>query len=232
METAREHPDLTSELEEWGCPVCNHLVRVTFEFYCQWQYDLATDGAVQQTFAAELGFCPLHTWQLATFASPAGFSRGCPRLLEHLSAELGRLSGAAAATAGDVAALVRRPDGCRVCGLVRTAEQEYLAALGRFLDGDAGRKAYARGQGVCLRHLPALLAALPDTDVVRTGFLLVRAAGLCDRLAQDMRTYAGKLDSLQRSTVTPDEEYAHLRAVIHLAGHQRLSGFSLGEGFA
>ncbi len=218
--TASEKPDLPNELQEWACPVCNYLMNTAFEFYSRWQYDFATDEPTQRAFADQLGFCPLHTWQLAALASPQGLSLGYPKLLERVSITLSEVLDGASETADSVAALVRSPHGCQVCRLLQSGEQEHIARLSQFLAEPAGRDAYARGHGVCLRHLAALLAASPSADLAR--FLLGEAVRQFDQLAEDMRNYAIKRDAIRSGLLSGDEKEARLRALALLAGHKGL----------
>jgi hypothetical protein len=214
---AQTEPDGT---QESGCPVCNHLVEATFEFLCEWQYRLSADDLSQQAFADHLGFCPLHTWQLASIGSPQGLSLGYPKLLDGLSAVLSSLSRDLSETAGRVAALLRTSENCQVCRLLQSKEQEHIAQLSHFLTEPAGRNAYAQSQGLCLRHLASLLAASPSPDLAR--FLLSEAARHFAQLAEDMRNYALKRGGIQAGLPTGDERNAHLRTLIHLAGHKAL----------
>ena len=218
--TASEKPDLPNELQGWACPVCNYLMNAAFEFYSMWQYDFSTDEPTQRAFADQLGFCPLHTWQLAALTSPQGLSLGYPKLLERVSATLSEVLDGASETADSVAALVRSPQGCQVCRLLQSGEQEHIVRLSRFLAEPAGRDAYARGHGVCLRHLAALLAASSSADLAR--FLLGEAVRQFDQLAEDMRNYSIKRDAIRSGLLSGDEKEAHLRALAHLAGHKGL----------
>ncbi len=225
---ANQHPDAQSELQEWGCPVCNHLMGAVFEFFRKWQYTLSADEPTQRLFAEQLGFCPLHTWQLAALASPRGISLGYPKLLERVSAALSGLRGRPSETAGAVAALIRSPQSCQVCRLLESEERAYITRVSTFLAEPAGRDTYARGHGVCLRHLAALLAGSPPADLSR--FLLGEAVQHFDQLAEDMRNFAIKRDALRAGLLTDDEEKAHLRALVHLAGHKGLCGRWSAEG--
>ena len=113
-----EGKDILKELKHSGCPVCNHMEEVIFEFLAKWQYALTNDEKVQQEYAAELGFCPAHTWQLSAISSSLGISRGYPQLLEHVAEELAKLNGASADISNGIAALcpgLSSPTG-KVCG--------------------------------------------------------------------------------------------------------------------
>ena len=44
---SNQQPDRRSELQEGGCPVCNHLVEAAFNFYAKWQYKLSVDEPTQ-----------------------------------------------------------------------------------------------------------------------------------------------------------------------------------------
>jgi GTP-binding protein EngB required for normal cell division len=217
-----QQPDRRSELQQGGCPVCNRLVEAAFDFYAHWQYKLSADEPTQRAFADQWGFCPLHTWQLASLASPQGLSLGYPKLLERLSAALSGLSGGPSRAAGRVAALIPSPESCRVCILLQSAEREQVAGLCQFLAEPSGRDAYTRSQGVCLRHLAAFLALSPPADLAT--FLLSEAARRFDQLAEDMRNYAIKHDAIRSGLLTDDEEWAYLRALVHLSGHKSLRG--------
>jgi len=197
-------------------------MEAAFEFYRKFQYSLSADEATQRAFADQLGFCPLHTWQLAAIASPQGLSLGYPKLLERLSDTLSGLLDGPSASAGPVAALVRTPKDCQVCRLLRSEEREHISRLSHFLAEPTGREAYTRGHGVCLRHLALLLGASSSADVAR--FLLGEAVRRFDQLSEDMRSYAIKRDAIRSGLLTGDEDEAHLRALIRLAGHKGLCG--------
>jgi len=217
---ADQQSDLLSDLQKSGCPVCNHLIKTAFEFLCERQYKLSDDDPTQRAFADQLGFCPLHTWQLAAVASPLGLSLAYPKLLERLSTILSSFSVEPSEAAGPVAALVRSPESCQVCRLLECEERAYTARFCQSLAGPAGRDAYRRSCGLCLRHLASLVVASPAAEV--TGFLLGEAARRFDQTAQDLRNYALKRRAGRRVLVTCDEDEAPLRALVCLAGHKAL----------
>jgi len=212
--------DLLAGMATRGCPVCDHLADVAFRFFAQWQFDLASDEQVQLAFADELGFCPLHTWQLADLASPQGLSTGLPRLLERLSLECSELAASSRDIDGFLAKLKTHPKTCRVCSLLRAAEQDYAARLAASLTDPPTRQAYGDSQGTCLRHLGLLLTATSDPEV--RSFLLADAARHFEQWTEDMQTYAMKRDALRGGLLNTDEENAYLLALVHLAGSRRL----------
>jgi hypothetical protein len=225
--TDSEQPDVRSQLQRWGCPLCNHLMDTAFEFYRKFQYKLSTEEPTQRLFAEQLGLCPLHTWQLAAISSPQGLSLGFPKLLERVSAALSGLLDEPSETAGPVAALIPSNGSCQVCGLLRAEEHEHIARLVQFLAEPAGRDTYARGHGVCLRHLAAMLAASLPADLA--AFLLGEAVRRFDQLSEDMRNYAIKRDAIRSGLLTGDEDEAYLRALVRLAGHKGLCGIWSAE---
>jgi GTP-binding protein EngB required for normal cell division/uncharacterized protein (DUF1778 family) len=194
------------------CPVCDHLYQVAFDFFAQWQYAIATDEKAQTEFAAELGFCPLHTWQLNMLSSPVGASVGYAKLVERVAQLLKQ--------AGDVRALVRDWKNCRVCRLLRDAERDYAGKLAHSLAEAAGRETYTRSQGACLRHLALIVAASSNQEV--TQFLLSEAARHFEEIAEDMQAFAMKTDALRRYLRNEDEQDAYLRALSHLAGNRSI----------
>lgn len=208
-------PDFAHDLQTRACSVCNHLSKVSFEFFARFQYDLSRDETTQQSFAETLGFCPLHSWQLEAIASPVGLSIGFAKLAEHVSHLLGARA-KAPANVRVATRLVRGAAECHVCRLLRETEQDYLRRLAQFIESPEGRAAYARSQGVCLRHLGLWLPFLNTDKIAR--FVLEEAAGRFEQMSEDMQSYSLKSDALRRQLQNSDESDAYLRAIIHLAG--------------
>jgi predicted GTPase len=207
--------DLLSDLETRGCPACEHLARTAFEFFAQWQYALVTDEHAQKAFAAELGFCPLHLWQLAAVSSPLGASVGWVKLAERLSQAVTQAATSPSASQ-DVPALVRRSTNCRICRLLRDAERKYVQRLAAAVQEPRGRETYARSQGACLRHIGLLLGALASEEARQ--FLLRHAARRFEEMAEDMQSYGMKTEALRCALQNADEMDAYRRALNHLAG--------------
>jgi predicted GTPase len=207
--------DLVNDLRTRGCPVCNRLAKVSFEFFAKFQYDIATNQSTQKEFADSLGFCSLHFWQLAALSSPSGLSSGLAPLAEHISQMLANLADSLFEEQG-AAKLNCSPPDCVVCLELRRHEQGYLSELTRFVKTNAGREAYARSQGACLHHL-ALCLCEPESDDF-SSFLLREAALRFDHLAEDMQSFGLKNEALRRQLQNADEDDAYVRALIHIAG--------------
>jgi GTP-binding protein EngB required for normal cell division len=210
-----EQADLARDLQTRGCPVCEHLTAATFGFLSNWQSTLYADEQAQRAFAAELGFCPLHTWQLEAISSPVGASVGHARLVEEVSRLLSRAAQDPQSGRFPLQ-IVRNSGTCRVCQLLCQAESAYIQQLAAFVREPDARQAYARSQGTCLRHLGLLLTASTGEEIAR--FLLTEAARRFEEMAEDMQSFGMKTESLRRSLRNRDEEDAYLRAIIHLVG--------------
>jgi GTPase Era involved in 16S rRNA processing len=208
-------PDLASDLKTRSCPACVHLGKVAFHFFTQFQYDLVYDEAAQQSFAETLGFCSLHLWQLEAVSSPVGASVGFVKLTAHVSKILAARA-KSLHNGRDKVKLIRDSAECRVCRLLREAEQDYLRRLAEFVERPDDRAAYAGSQGVCLRHLGLWLPLLADNETVR--FVLNEASRRFEQMAEDMQSFSLKTEALRRSLRNQDEEDAYLRAITHLAG--------------
>lgn len=215
-----EESEVMAVLRTGTCPICKLLTETAFNFFRQWQYSLATDEAAQQSFAAEHGFCSLHTWQLAGIASPRGLSVGYFALLEKLSSALSALAANENGADDAIGDLTGQPATCRVCRLLADYERHYTHRLATVLGDAAGRNAYAQSPGVCLRHLLPLIASVTDDTIRR--FLLHEAARHLSELAEDMQSFAMKHDALRRSLESPNETEAYRRALIQLVGQRSL----------
>ncbi len=211
--------DVLRDLHAGGCPICRHLSRVLFDFIATWQHLMAADDAAQRQYAEELGFCPLHTWQLASISSPRGLSVGYPRLAERLTAEL-RSIGRRDSDADAVRQIAADAKTCRVCRMLTTVQDDYARKLTETLGTDIGRRAYASSRGVCLKHLPALLSLLSDEPSRR--LVLDEAAAHLELLSEDMQAFALKQDATRRDLVNSDERTAVRTAVEKVAGAKAL----------
>ena len=196
-----------------GCPVCSHLAETAFAFFARWQCDLSSNEQTQRVFADELGFCPLHTWQLADLSSVLGLCTGYPRLLERLAGEFSALAASTQDAPDSPAWLREHAQTCRVCSVLRNAEEQFIARTATVLLDSAGQQAYAASQGVCLRHLGLLLAKAETLEVKR--FLLAETGRHFEQWAEDMQSYAIKRDALRRGLQNPDEDDAHQFALVH-----------------
>jgi predicted GTPase len=205
--------DLAADLRTRGCVVCDHVIKTAHDFFAQWQYALASDEKAQRRFAADLGFCSLHAWQLHALSSPLGESIGLPPLVEEISRLLGNMEPGRAVAA--VREMLHAPDTCRVCRLLEEVESDYVARLNAFLADENNRKLYEHSQGVCLRHLARLIAVAPEE--IRP-FLIAEASRHLSEVAEDMQSYAIKRDAIRGHLTNKDEDDAYLRALIHLAG--------------
>jgi predicted GTPase len=208
-----KEPDMAAGMRTRGCPVCRHITKSISDFFANWQYRLSIEERAQAGFAAELGFCPLHTWQLVAMSSPHGASVGYAQLADQVARRLRENSG----ENGEVVKrLVHDSRNCRVCNMIRKVEEEYIRQLAELIGEAAGRKQYGNSQGACLRHLGMLLDAAPTEEI--REYLLSYAARRFEEDAEDMRSFAMKHEAVRRALQNRDEEDAYRRAVVRIVG--------------
>ena len=217
----RMEMDVVTRLRGRGCPVCNYLEDVVFNFLAKTQYDLYLDEEAQAGFAATRGFCSMHMWQLHAVSSPLGESVGLAWLVRQTS-DVFALSSKAPEPQAAVSALLPGTNECCACNVVRGAEREFAGCFATFLIDAANQQAYSRSQGVCLRHLFALIEAVSSEETTR--FLLKEAAHHFGEIAEDMESYAMKRMATLGPLTNSDENDASMRALMHLAG-QKTSAF-------
>lgn len=202
-----------ADLATRSCPVCRHVAESLSDFYAHWQYQLSNDESAQEAFAAETGFCPLHTWQLLSMTSPYGASVGFSELAHHVAHELNQLQNQQNRTA--LWQLVQDSRNCRVCQLVSVTEKEYIVSLSDLITKQEGKLKYQQSQGACLRHL-AMLLDIADPEYHE--FLIGHASERFEQDAEDMRTYAIKQEALRRGLQNKNEDDAYRRTVIRIVG--------------
>lgn len=211
--------DLPADLRTRGCPVCKHIAKQAWDFFTLWQYRLSTDKQAQAEFAAEHGFCPLHTWQLLAVSSPHGASIGYAPLAEEIARRL-RMSTAPPSGKDTKWRLVRDSHNCRICELLREAERKYVRQLAALIDEKSGRGQYRNSQGACLRHLDMLIDACSQAET--REFLLSHAVQRFEEDAEDMRSFALKHEAIRRALQNRNESDAYRRAIIRIVGDRRV----------
>jgi predicted GTPase len=215
------------DLQTRGCPVCQHIAKYASDFFAHLQYQISIEERAQSELAAELGFCPLHTWQLLALSSPHGASVGYAQLVEQIAHHLKEIT--IANSRGDaVQRLVRNSRNCRICGLLQTAEEEYVQRLAKMIGETNGRSQYRRSQGVCLWHLGMLIDATYHEG--NREFLLSHAVQRFEEDAEDMRSYAMKHEAIRRALQNRNEKDAYLRAIIRIVGGQSVCMPWAGDG--
>ena len=208
--------DIAQDLKTRGCPVCDRIATVAWDFFSKWQYAISNDKSSQTTFVEERGFCPLHTWQLEAVSTTLGTSVGFARLVEQTALLLRQASQSQGSRSP-----VSRNKNCRVCDLLGKAEAEYITRLAEFLKEQNKRDLYASSQGVCLRHLDLLITGAVSNEI--SQFLLKSASHRFEEIAEDMQSYAIKRDATRSALANKDEADAWQRAITHLAGAKRNS---------
>jgi predicted phosphodiesterase/GTP-binding protein EngB required for normal cell division len=162
-----------------GCPICDHLVSISKEFFAGFQYSLYNDEQKQRTFAENGGFCPFHLWQLEAVSSPVGFSVGVAKLVKRIARVLD--PGAAIESVGEMLQQIGPlAEQCPACDLPRESEHEFIEKFtsSAGLLGELGhvtrqehRKCLASEQIAYLRRLPLT----QDTVVGECRFHLAHA---------------------------------------------------------
>jgi hypothetical protein len=122
-----------------SCEICTHVNKTIWDFICQYQYKIIVERDEQERFARRGGFCPFHTWEYESVASPYGACNGYPNLLDRLSNEL-RAAGSASANNNEtffakLQSLLPTREDCVLCVVRDKAEQECIATTAKGLEG-------------------------------------------------------------------------------------------------
>jgi len=191
------------------CGVCVQLEETLTAHLRRGQFLLATREADQARHTRAGGYCPLHTWQYASIASPLGISAGYAKLATAIADALesvSRRDESPEDLARAVTALGPGPAGCPLCQALAARERDAIgAAVSRMPDDP-----------LCLRHLALALAAGPPAEA---GRAMIRSLAMTLRQDGDhMRDYALKREGLHNWMVTDEESRAHLDTLRLLAG--------------
>ena len=211
--------NIPARLNSRGCPVCDYVGEVVFDFLTRTQYTLYCDERAQNGFATAGGLCPLHLWQLHSVSSPLGEAAGLAPLVERISQLLAQVRNPSEAQAA-VKALLLDSKSCPACVHLQETERDFIERLASSLDEADDLAAYGRSRGVCLRHLDLLIRVVSRAEIVQ--FLIGSAAQRFQETAEDMYSYATKRAVARRDLTNTDEEYAALSAINHLVGSRNL----------
>jgi small GTP-binding protein len=221
-ESILEFPLLQVE-KSTGCTICGIILKAGFQFLSHYQYDLTIDPEVQRDHAARGGFCPLHTWQYETIASPQGVCEAYPTITHRIAKELQRASKMSADTEAMHQAIQRllpTRTSCPMCEQRTVAEvrgvDEMVKMVRQWKETDEKHLPVS-----CLYHLSMVVKSLGDEVPARK---LVRSqASLLERTAEDLQRYAIKFEGLRRNLTSAEERQAALLAMVLLAGHRSVT---------
>ena len=209
----------SSSVLKVSCAVCDRVVDAVLDFLRQYQYDLYVLADVQRSHAEAGGFCPMHTWQYASLASPQGICSAYPQTLLRFSEDLLCLAeGNCPKHVHDGVAEPPLPADktCPACVKAREAEQRAVRELaGRLEAGSDGSKVAERH--FCLTHLEAVLLALHDSSSAKQ--LLEREGETFRRIAENLQRYALRHEGRRSDLITEEEWQAPKQALTLLAGH-------------
>lgn len=197
-----------------ACTVCARLEETLTAQLRRGQFLLATRDADQVRLTRAGGYCPLHTWQYASIASPLGISAGYAKLAGAFADTLEALAQddqAPEDLGRAVAALSPGPAECALCQALAARERDAIAEAA----------SHAPDSPLCLRHLALALTAGPAPTAGRAMIRALAAALRAD--GEDMRDYALKREALHNWLVTDEESRAHQDALRRLAGFSVLT---------
>ncbi len=193
------------------CTICGQIEHQVFSFLSKFQYDIAFDERVRADLAERGGLCALHTWQYHGLASPLGASIGFSLVLDRMAA---RLRSVTDPLAPHIEKLRVAEDRCPVCQVRAQAERRAV------VDVAASFRMHVETPSmptVCLAHVGLIIDELKDAVIARR--LLAHEAELYERLSEDMRRYALKLDGVRRDLTSEGEQVAATLALSLLAGN-------------
>ena len=209
-------PLVTPRIET--CPMCKRVGDVLVEFLCQFQYELVNSAEAQQQFAATGGLCGTHLRLYASMASERGICLALVPLLQRQTATLRDAitqAGSGANSSAPCETLRATDAECILCRIQNDTE---LKAIHELASGQDKARSTARSQlpSLCLPHLRMTISHVGNRSWLRA--LLQNEATATERLTEDMRRYALKLDGRRRGLVTEEESQAAQAAIALIAG--------------
>ncbi len=243
--------NLKHAMREPGCPLCRLQREAEKRYLDNLLWENVNDPATREQWAAGLGFCTRHAWQLQRLeAQRYGDGLGNAILYEDL---LQRVISALEALAREAIEgplpFYRRwarsfrpgpspnanaPDSlpglqgrrrCRVCQLGEDTARAYAEWLIEGLEDSDVRAVYEASDGLCLPHLRMALARAQVRAPQVSAWLARDATRRLQRLLNNLREYIRKHDWNHRhEPMNPQERQAWIRAVAFFAGEVEHDG--------
>lgn len=202
-----------------SCSVCRRVEREVFDFLCSFQNAIAAHQDERARFAAHGGLCDFHTWRYQSVASPQGTCLAYSEVLERYAAGLRDIVAApdGASLSEALARLRPHEETCEICRVQASAEHAAVEELLAKIRDDNGFH-----PDVCMPHFQFILRRVDDRETAHR--LLRRQAESMDRISEDMRRYALKVDGVRTPLISQEENTAHQRGLMLLAGHRSVTG--------
>lgn len=221
-QVALDAPAATAGVD--ACPICARLRGAMFDFFRQYQFDLARRAEERERLAESAGLCGPHLWLYASIAADRDICLALAPLADRFAEILIQTSAdARRSLAGSpvdaVAALDETVAACIACATQTEVEAAAIDEVVRQCGsrGAAGFAAPATLPSICLPHLRAMARRKVDYSAVLRP-LARRQAIAVARLTEDMRRYALKRDGVRGGLATEEEALAARRAIEFLAG--------------
>jgi len=231
--------ELFLALRRPGCPICGMTAQAVTRHLESTSYENATDVEVRAGLRAAQGWCADHAQQwlaqrdalgtaliykdvldnvrralLAAAARPAPEAES-DALLTRLRGLMG--GGGGARPGARLAAALEPQAGCPACAVARETQRVVIGTFAGALASGAFLAAYRQHPtGVCLPHLRAVLATIPDSALI--GALVEAHAALLARISTDLGEVIRKHDYRFRDEARGAEFEAVVQAVEHAAG--------------
>jgi small GTP-binding protein len=206
-----------------SCEICAHAAERLWEFLSEFQYGIMADRKERRKFANGGGFCPFHTWEYESVASPYGTCVGFPPFLDRLASNLRATAPSESnhdSIAADIARLLPTKTSCALCSARDKAELEAIdAILARLVEDEAGT--LNSMSAICLPHLAILSGKIQNTRALRK--LMVRQAEIFQRMSEDMSRFALKHNGGCGYLASDEEASAARRAILALAGRRNVN---------
>lgn len=199
---------MTGEMHISTCLICDSIEHDVFSALAKFQYDIAFNEAIRADLAERGGLCPFHTWQYDALASPVGTCLGFSMVLDRLASRLRKIENPLVPRIEQLRVPEER---CPICLVRAESERQAVMDLKTRLVG--APSSFSSLPSLCLAHVDLIIRELKDSAVAR--HLLVHQAEIYERLSEDMRRYALKIDGVRRH-LTNDEEHTAANLALNL----------------
>ena len=231
--------ELFLALRRPGCPICGMTAQAVTRHLESTSYENATDVEVRAGLRAAQGWCADHAQQWLAQLDALGTALIYKDVLDNVrwtlvqaaalpapeaepDALLTRLRGLMGSSGGGrpgarIAAALEPQAGCPACAVARETQRVVVGTFAGALASTTFLAAYRRHPtGVCLPHLRAVLATIPDPALVAA--LVEAHAALLGRISADLAEVIRKHDYRFRDEIRGAEFQAVAQAVEHAAG--------------
>jgi hypothetical protein len=234
--------DFLDTLKEPGCPLCNRIKKLSWNFLDSLYYESVTDVGTRVKLREAKGFCNFHAWMSTEIRnSGSGIAIIYKDLLDSEINQLSKWLKKRKSSTQRKSFRVWKKDldawllawndkaTCPICESIKTYEQIDIGTLLDYIDEEAFSKKFKKSSGVCIRHLIKIIQTSDQHPNLLS--LVEKQLEKYSSLSEELGEFIRKMDYRFSKEPRGSEVDSWRRVLEQFAGHREIFGNEMnGKG--